>query len=1199
MPKTLITQKSQYNGGISDFNRLESIPNSYAFGRSIDVRTDPQNIGVLPRTIKESGSVITDLPKWLEANTSNNIAYFYGDTGNMYSRTSGATYVNIFTVPNSHGNGLVYSAEDDYLYYSSDALIGRYGPLSGTPTNVVDFFGSQGGTPLNTNSVTFVAASSQYASRVDTASLSIVSDLAIDMQIKPATLPSVGNEMVLLSKWDESGALRSYKFDLHTAPGYFGDGSDGTLHITVDTVNSPIDSSCTGNIGTTTLNAANAGFAQGQQILIYQSQGSGVGTWMRNSIQSYVAGTIALDTPLNAEYITGAQVLVLKQYTNATIDVGVTYSAKAWDGSTGGILAFLCSGTLTVNGSLSTNATGYRGGQGAPNNNRGYQGESYNAVGGGNNTSNNGGGGGGFNNNASGGAGSYFTAGTNGSNSGGTGGTAGTTYGSTDLNAGAFFGSGGGSGDNHFGGTSSGAGGIGGGWGFYIATTLVNNGTISSNGQIGASRSSGPGDSAGGGGAGGSNFFKCQVFTNNGTVTATGGLGGPTQTGGIGGDGVNYLDYYTSFSGTATPSLNTAIDNLLITNTSFELRLSISSSGSNAEILSLPANIITDTWQQVGVSWKASTKTATFYLNATALGTRVGTLASINNNTSTFQLAMNKNISGTPVNFYNGKMDEVRLFNVTRNDADMNYGLSQQIPANTAGLVYYGQLNDDFADATSNANDLTPANTPVFTSDVPYPSPTTRLDIDQFAVKSGDTYAVPTAISESAANRLTFTPTKDPQKSIQFNIAAVGTGDWTITIHDATNVQIATVTVPNASLHTGNYEFIYNAVWHPLTNFTNEYHAHITSTVSGGTVVTETSNNLETADFVTYFGFLLNDAAWHPMSNFLNFWLVGNGRYVGKYEAPLYDPNQLVFQAGYRVRCFADWREYKAIGVMKGTNIYDFEQGRIYFWDGIAPTFNFFIDVPEGGINAMWGSRGKLYIWAGYKNQLLVYEGGDSASKLRDMPNMENNKYSEIYPGAVGMWQSILRYGVAGNGNSLAVQKGVYTYGSTNLRYPDILTYDYPISTGTLTGITTQIGVVGVVNTKLLIGWRDNVSFGVDYVDTVNPPYPTAQIQFLIEDAGNVIKVKEAQQAIALFAPLAADQSVALSYSLENSGVFTANPDTTRNTSTLTVMEIPNGRHNEVQIQMDIVSGTTAPTIKGAELITDPLGGERLWSTTD
>jgi len=685
----------------------------------------------------------------------------------------------------------------------------------------------------------------------------------------------------------------------------------------------------------------------------------------------------------------------------------------------------------------------------------------------------------------------------------------------------------------------------------------------------------------GGSGAGGSILLKAQTATlGTAQITAAGGAGNnPGSIGRI------HLDYYTSYTGTTTPTLDATQDNNLVTTTTYQLRLAVSSNGSNSETLVKEFTPLTSTWQEVGVSWVASTSTATFYLNAVNLGTRIGTYTAIHDNASQFFVGCNKNGAGSAANFYNGLIDELRVFSATRSDSDFINGLQQQIAVNATGLVSYDKFNGDVTDATSNANNLTASGSPTYSSSVPFPSPTTRQDIDQTATTTGDTYTLTVAISESATNRLTFTPDRDPQKSIAVYIDTVGTGDWTLTVHDSNNNLIDSKTVANALLHTGMYEFIFSTVWRPLTNFTNNYHFHLTSTVADGKVKTTSNNNLETVTYTTYYQFLVEDPDWHPMARFLNFWVVGNERYVGKYEATLYEPNKLVFGAGWRVRCFGYWQEYLAIGCMKGTNIYDFDQGRVYFWDGYSPTFNFYVDVPEGGVNALLGTRGQLYIWAGWHADLLVYEGGSSAKKLKEVPLLNPSEYAEVFPQAVAMWQANPRYGLCGGSNSGDIVKAVYTWGSKNYNYPDTLTCDYPISTGNYSD-SVKIGMIYPFNKDLLVSWQDNTAYGVDYISVDNPPYPTAMIQMMVYDLDVSYKQKEATQLVATCDPLRTGESINVRYMNEETDTgWNINSDSPA-VGDITIRKlVSNGRYFHMNIAVDLsTTGSTSPTLKSLVL---------------
>lgn len=1188
----VIKSYQKFNGGISDFHHENAIPDAYYFGRSIDVRSEPRHISILPRTVKESGSVVTDLIKWGDIYHPDLEVYFYGNSGNFYKRTSTRGYTLLRTINNSHGNGIAYNPEDDFFYYTSDKTIGRYGNMAATtPQFIDDFFGSQGGVPLNTNSLDLESGSSQYGYRADTASLSITGDLAIDLQIKPESLPTVGNTMTLVAKWNGSGNIRSYKFDIACVSGYFGGGGDGALTISSNTTEAPIDSACTGTSGTYSLTATNVSFATDQIILIHQTQGTGAGTWQRNKIVSYSAGTITLDVALNFSYSTGAQVRVMKQYTNITINNGFTWSAKAWDGTVGGILANLANGTGTVTGSISASAKGFAGGQNE--NNPAYQGNSHTGNGTRSNAANGSAGGGGTGSDGAGGGGAgHSSAGSNGTvRGGGVAGIGGGISGTADLTT-MQLGSGGGGGT----GVEGGDGGTGGGIVFLSIATLTVTGSIVCNGSVGGS-GTGAG-SGGGGGAGGSILLKAQAVTlGTGLITASGGSGGSggsgADNGGAASAGRIHLDYYTSYTGTTNPTLDVVLDSSLVTNTSYQLRLAVSNDGTASETLARTTDLQTGIWQQVSVSWDASASQATFFLNSVSLGTSTGTLTTIHDNASEFFVGANKNDAGTATNFFDGLKDEVRVYNALRTAAQLLEGSTAQIATNTPNLQAYYKFNGDANDATANANNLTLSGSPSYSTDVPYSSPTARLDIDQTATTAGQTYTLPTTISEAATARKSFTPGKDPQKSIAVLIAAVGSGDWTLTVHDSLNTTLASKTMANASLATGYQEFVFDDVWRPLTNFTNEYHFHLTSTEVDGTVTTGTNADLETVSYRTYYQFLVEDTAWHPVTRFLNFIVFGNERYVAKYEATLYEPNKIVLGAGWRVRCFGYWQEYLAIGCMKGTNIYDYDQGRIYFWDGYSTTFNFYIDVPEGGINALLGSRGKLYIWAGYHADLLAYDGGTYARKLKELPLSTLDTYSEVYPGAVSMWKSLVRYGVAGASDSTAVQKGVYTWGSTNYRYNEILTFDYPISTGNYLN-TVKVGLIMPFNQELLVAWQDNVSYGVDYVSDDNNPYPTASVEFLLEDLDIPYKEKQATQLVATFDPLESGESINVKYQNEETdSTWNTNADSPSADDITIKKIISNGRYYHMKVAVDLTTSvSTSPTLKSVVLETEQLEGE-------
>ena len=345
----------------------------------------------------------------------------------------------------------------------------------------------------------------------------------------------------------------------------FGNGSDGVLTISTNTTDSPIDSSCSGTAGSTSLSATNANFAAGQLILIHQSRGTGAGNWELNKIASYTPGTITTLLPLANTYMDSgasqAQVLVVKQYSQVNINSGATWTAKAWNGDTGGILAFTCNGKVTIAGTISALGRGYRGplsdiGSNLP----GKQGEGEAGPGGTVSTSRNGIGSGGatyyesgnINRTGKGPGGGHATAGQDTSNGNAQGGGTGGSADLTCMLFGGASGTGGTGADTH---AHAGDGANGGGIIVLYAKEIAVTGSLNANGANGNNPYYGD-QGASGSGAGGSVLIKGQkvVLGSNLIVAVAGTPGVDAGWGGVGRIRVEYQ----SLSGTTNPTASTA-----------------------------------------------------------------------------------------------------------------------------------------------------------------------------------------------------------------------------------------------------------------------------------------------------------------------------------------------------------------------------------------------------------------------------------------------------------------------------------------------------------------------------------------------------------------------------------------------------------------------------------------------------------------
>jgi len=338
----------------------------------------------------------------------------------------------------------------------------------------------------------------------------------------------------------------------------------------------------TGTDGTAASSLSNSISSDDEIILINLRDSSStytnVGNYEFCQVSSISSATITCNINIQKTYgessnsdLTGQNVVVQRvpNYTNVTINNGITLTVNSWNGTYGGLIAFRANGTVTVTGTIDTYEKGYRGGSGSSGDNYGYQGESTSGTGSKSMSYKQQGGGGGGDkhvpaaHNASGGGGGGY--GTNGSNGkpctqGGGVGAGGHTYGSSSLDK-LYLGSGGGEGgskDPRSGGNGGNAGGI-----VFIGTDTISvSGYIKANGRNGwPGQPSEPYTAGGGGGSGGSILLQANTATlGSSLVKAGGGSGGSGYVwggaGGSGGSGRIRVEA-DSITGTTSPAAST------------------------------------------------------------------------------------------------------------------------------------------------------------------------------------------------------------------------------------------------------------------------------------------------------------------------------------------------------------------------------------------------------------------------------------------------------------------------------------------------------------------------------------------------------------------------------------------------------------------------------------------------------------------
>lgn len=331
--------------------------------------------------------------------------------------------------------------------------------------------------------------------------------------------------------------------------------------------------------------ASTANFAAGDEVLVIQMQGNGAGSYEFRTVSSVNANTsVVVSENLTHNYTedatSSAQLVEVPQFTNVTITAG-KLTAPAWNGSTGGILVFRATGTVSCGLASCINMTGlgFRGGA-STEAGTAFTGEGINMASLTTNataTNYNAGGGGGRGVGGGGGAGGagYTTSSSGTAGAGGTNGSSGKA--TEPLNMSRLYmgaGAGGGGDDSGTAGIDGGAGGAGGGIILFTADQIqiASAGSISNDGNAGGT-GTGTNSGGGGGGGGGPAFVQANRVSilNTSTTKVIGGSGGTagakTGTGGAGGTGgvgATRLDAYeiTGINIDSSSSIATIVNSL-------------------------------------------------------------------------------------------------------------------------------------------------------------------------------------------------------------------------------------------------------------------------------------------------------------------------------------------------------------------------------------------------------------------------------------------------------------------------------------------------------------------------------------------------------------------------------------------------------------------------------------------------------------
>lgn len=409
-------------------------------------------------------------------------------------------------------------------------------------------------------------------------------------------------------------------------------------------------------------------------------------------------------------------------------------------------------------------------------------------------------------------------------------------------------------------------------------------------------------------------------------------------------------------------------------------------------------------------------------------------------------------------------------------------------------------------------------------------------------------YTIPVSLVEDSHTFTTFSPDIEPGYSISPYISSKGTGDWTLTLHDAQNNSLAAVTITNANLTSNAFnEFAFGKqvrvlVGGGIASGAANYHFHLTSTVNDGTVKvvpasTGTANyatgDLQSLNFTwSAYRLVQTNNGWHPTTIFGvktgtgngQALCIGNGNYLSTYNfsndaAPSNNTwirHQLVFEYGEEVCGLSANNQFLVIACERRSKVAGrkFQRGTLYFWDGSTPQPSFKIPLTMGAPYGLHTENNITYFIAA--GSLYAWSGGQTVTKVRKIAYQNTDFIGTsdttiINPNMLSSRYGLLLVGYPSSTTNSNIKYGVYSWGAVELTFPNSWGYSYTASHNNLVNASPisnlQIGCVVNFVDDMYLSWAYTDASGTHYgLDLLNNSSGAAQnfeYTALIYDGGS------------------------------------------------------------------------------------------------
>lgn len=473
----------------------------------------------------------------------------------------------------------------------------------------------------------------------------------------------------------------------------------------------------------------------------------------------------------------------------------------------------------------------------------------------------------------------------------------------------------------------------------------------------------------------------------------------------------------------------------------FKLKLDISTDGTAVTTATVdyagPSTPSTQR-QHVAVVYDASAGSAEFFINGVKTGTtQTGLATSIYNNTANFTLgADNHGAVGAPANFFDGLLNDVRVWNVTRTEAQILANKGNELVGNESGLVGYWKFNNDYLDTTSNNNDLTATNSPVFSA----------LSTNKWTTRTADATDITTYDMEMALKLVAI------DSSTYGEVKCLGAEEFDNYIYWAT-------------------EKLLNRIALDKITTANDWTDH--AEIGFGEFLTGSTSN-------------------HPMVKQNLQLFIGDAQGIAKVneDGEFERETQFLLKEPEVITAMTEFD----IDVLVGTENVGLNKARTLRWNTEGESWSAEDDIEARSVNAFIKDDNYVYIQAGDFGDLYFYNGEKMEPFKKIQGDYSPTKKAIVNSKSVATLYGIPRFGLS-NLTGNPTLEGVYSLGSYSKDYPKVADLSYPISTDTFTDLS--LGAILVRDGDLFVSWKTTGSAGIDKIDYTTK-YASAYFETMI-----------------------------------------------------------------------------------------------------